>query len=475
MKVKVICILADTETEIDIACGNGKKTFKWLALTAAARFSSRIPRGMRRHREVPTITGANASYVPLDVITDGLVFHHPDDFVIEHLADGDSVTVRLGASLPVDDRGQPELTRWSTIAFAVSDIQTEKRTQALVEEKRICDERMAREKEEKRAALAQLYKRKAKAMREEMKNQITDQKRLAAELAADWAALINSPSSERILKTPTEQSKVREILKENYFVLTEVFKHHAANQSGAGTDTMNQHEFQCFIHESDMFPVLSSSILSNYAIPIFAESCEDGDSMTQPNFFEALIRLGRYKIAGLTDWHVSRSSQTDDEHLDPNRPTPECLSDLIVTYLQPHVTKRLHGSAAKNAISADEVLAMYMDNRQPLFNRFLSAAGGDSLELEQSQFMSIIEAAGLMGAQDASLTDELTVKETRQAFAASQADRLGSNTTSASNQLRMSFPEFIEGIARVACVKWKHSHEPPNLKIQRAVEAICAF
>ena len=63
---------------------------------------------------------------------------------------------------------------------------------------------------------------------------------------------------------------------------------------------------------------------------------------------------------------------------------------------------------------------MYMDNRQPLFNRFLSAAGGDSLELEQSQFMSIIEAAGLMGAQDASLTDELTVKETRQAFAASQ-------------------------------------------------------
>ena len=58
-------------SEIDLACGSGAKSFKWLGLTAAARFASRAPHGTRRRREASSITANNVAYMPLEIVTEG--------------------------------------------------------------------------------------------------------------------------------------------------------------------------------------------------------------------------------------------------------------------------------------------------------------------------------------------------------------------------------------------------------------------
>jgi len=71
MKLKVTIEFGTIVSEIDLACGSGAKSFKWLGLTAAARFASRAPHGTRRRREASSITANNVAYMPLEIVTEG--------------------------------------------------------------------------------------------------------------------------------------------------------------------------------------------------------------------------------------------------------------------------------------------------------------------------------------------------------------------------------------------------------------------
>ena len=78
-----------------------------------------------------------------------------------------------------------------------------------------------------------------------------------------------------------------------------------------------------------------------------------------------------------------------------------------------------------------------------------------------------------------SFDDELTQREVRQAFAAAQTESaFGAEeqtlveTATLSHLQLMSYPEFIEGIARLGAMKWEEKSIALFEKVELAVNAI---
>ena len=95
------------------------------------------------------------------------------------------------------------------------------------------------------------------------------------------------------------------------------------------------------------------------------------------------------------------------------------------------------------------------------------------------EFVNLIEKACLLGSSDAGIDDELTQKEVRQAFAAAQTESaFGAEeqtlveTANLSHLQLMSYPEFIEGIARLGAMKWEEKSIALFEKVELAVNAI---
>ena len=57
------------ESRFRIPCGNGQKTFKWLGLVSAARYSSESPKGSLRMRESRQAQAAGTALIPSNITT----------------------------------------------------------------------------------------------------------------------------------------------------------------------------------------------------------------------------------------------------------------------------------------------------------------------------------------------------------------------------------------------------------------------
>ena len=126
----------DRTSTFKIQVGDGRKSFKWLALAAAQRFGSESPKGKLRQRErkFPCTNPANTNLVPSRCYTSDQDFFHPDALLVEQLQDGDHLTVEVAPRVYVDEAGSPVKSRWQTIAFAVSPSSSVKRDAAIAEE-----------------------------------------------------------------------------------------------------------------------------------------------------------------------------------------------------------------------------------------------------------------------------------------------------------------------------------------------------
>ena len=136
-----------------------------------------------------------------------------------------------------------------------------------------------------------------------------------------------------------------------------------------------------------------------------------------------------------------------------------------------------------------QVLAMFYDNHEALYGLFdeysdQKIAGDDAGALTEgmmtiSEFQMLIEDAGMVGSSGTDIDDELTLKEVRQAFAAAQTESaFGAEeqtlveTANLSHLQLMSYPEFIEGIARLGAMKWEEKSIALFEKVELAVNAI---
>ena len=132
---------------------------------------------------------------------------------------------------------------------------------------------------------------------------------------------------------------------------------------------------------------------------------------------------------------------------------------------------------------------MFYDNHELLYKKFdkfsdMSVAGDSAGALTDGmmtlpEFVNLIDAACLLGSSGTGIDDELTQKEVRQAFAAAQTESaFGAGGADArrdgdlSHLQLMSYPEFIEGIARLGAMKWEEKSIALFEKVELAVNAI---
>ena len=76
---QVRIVLGDDHQWIKISVGSGDKSFKWLGLIAAQRFTLQTPNGSLRRREARGQTAANSAFMPIQITTSDCSFYHPDD------------------------------------------------------------------------------------------------------------------------------------------------------------------------------------------------------------------------------------------------------------------------------------------------------------------------------------------------------------------------------------------------------------
>ncbi|CAM9247096.1 unnamed protein product, partial [Ectocarpus sp. 12 AP-2014] len=168
-----------------------------------------------------------------------------------------------------------------------------------------------------------------------------------------------------------------------------------------------------------------------------------------------------------------------------------CTVDLFMkSVMLPLAHRKVIGLQIKTALDSDDTLALYHDQDSRLksvFDSYCKAsdrAGAPAalgVLLNIAEFRMILRDCGLLGGNNKE-DDELTAKEARQAFAGAQNDLCGGESyeapppPGAGPQIeQMTYPEFLEGIARVAMLKWEDASSSPKAKIERAINAVTSL
>mmetsp|Transcript_52773 Transcript_52773/g.78222 ORF Transcript_52773/g.78222 Transcript_52773/m.78222 type:complete len:148 (+) Transcript_52773:69-512(+) len=132
MKLNLTVTHGKAIQNIEFPIGDGNRTFKWLGLAAAQRFSMQSPQGHLRHREQRHVTLVSHQIMPSDVYSKECSFYHPEYLLKDHLKDKQQVNVDLVCKMPIDTRGIPKLSKWSFVAFNLSEEKREERESELI-------------------------------------------------------------------------------------------------------------------------------------------------------------------------------------------------------------------------------------------------------------------------------------------------------------------------------------------------------
>ena len=121
MKVVAKVILNNEEREFDIACGNGERSFKWLATAGMQRWAQAVPNGNLRRCDLKHGVTDSVQYSTTNVLLPSGEIPHPEAKLREFLRYGDEVTINLTGHQKVDIiSGLPRRSAWSSVAFTKS-------------------------------------------------------------------------------------------------------------------------------------------------------------------------------------------------------------------------------------------------------------------------------------------------------------------------------------------------------------------
>mmetsp|Transcript_39812 Transcript_39812/g.124410 ORF Transcript_39812/g.124410 Transcript_39812/m.124410 type:complete len:515 (-) Transcript_39812:2070-3614(-) len=488
----LLCTIQHGETSvtIDLPCGHGNKTVKWLAIAAMQRYTIEAPRGRLRRREKKPHTISTTQLQCCSVASEECSYYSPSDVINEVFYDGQEITVMLAAGMAVDGVGAPFLQsgqhqRWKTIAFS-------QRPEVVEGAKMEEDNAQRREREEterrERAELLERLSSKADHMREILKSQLYDPARIRFAADEDWFRM--NPHGEIAELEPDAvcRRRLREKFNAEYANICEVFKVSAASGTGIGTHKIEFLEFSNFIHEANIFSTTEDEALLE---SIFHECCVEriskhqGESeIDRHDFFVALLLLAKEKYS-LKNAANMRTSDLVRVGMGMEggmyAPLDSAFTNLMNEYVMPFIEKFSIGPPVKTALGTIEILAMLADNEAPLRECFrdYSSAYDDRPgqkqhddELNLREFGKLLSDAGLFGEGQ-----EMSAQQARQAFAGAQQENLSTDdgdtaTTSSSHLEQMNFPEFIEAIARVGVVNSDPEAQTIQEKIERAVEKV---
>ncbi|CAM9401761.1 unnamed protein product [Discosporangium mesarthrocarpum] len=491
------------EVRFDMPVGDGNKTFKWLGLAAAQRFSTMVkPHGSRRHREKKGPKGLHtisAKLLPSRVSTNEAPFCHPEKIISTELDDGHAVCVTLSSKMPVNPIGKPDGDRWMFIAFSISDPMESKREDVLQEEQRCVCSIRKRTEDELAAKMAGVAAKKGGEMRHIISSQLYSSDKVERAFTEDWDKLTGPPLHplNNITQDTEEQAKIKGVIFNHYLTLVEMFATYASVGSGAATGHMDLMEFSAFMHDlrGPQIPKSRDVVEKtfNEALGVRKGTQGKSSSMEANDFVYAIIKLAcvRHQVPGHTvgeqssnkfriggESGIGRIKATDW----PNEAVLMFMEDVLV----PLGRRKVIGLQIKRALDTDEVLSLFFDYHPSLwavFNHYSkSVAERDAVItdlLNIAEFSMLLKDAKLLGGNKDD--EELTVMEARQAFAGAQnalcgeEDEHHSLAPGGAAVEQMTYPEFLEGVARVAVLKWEDMSTPIIEKMGWALKCVASL
>ena len=438
----------------------------------------------------------SSQILPKDVYNKDCPFFHPEHTINQHLEDEQEITVELYDRMPVDKYGAPIMSKWSIITFFMSKAWRKERA-TLVEEKMLELEEVRRRKEEEEN-MARLNREQPRIMemREIMKEQLHDKSAIEETMAVEWNLISGSGVLEKMgVHDETEQNCVRDFFRQYYTELSDLYKFYSAINSGGGTHTLEYIEFSKFLCETNIFQADESSV----TLKIFVEShiISEDKARSSANihteihkyeFFVSLIKIGIYKYVTLAKKRAAllRKKGHNRSHSKTSTPShSQALEMLYDEYLQPVIDKLQLGSTMKASLGSDEVLLLLHEHLNDLSATFCNYAEfSDVTETDVTSLaphgMVDIKLFTAFATDTGFLGSDITVKDIRQIFAASQHDSFSNSDEIElverggghdSHQEQMVFAEFLEAIARLGVLKWCRGDASTQLKsIRRAVQ-----
>lgn len=480
MRIKAVVCYGEVKRHITIPCGDGKKSVKWLALVSAQRFAmDHAARGARRCRDAAMIVTAGTKLVPSGVETEFESFYHPTALVADCFVDSQEVRIKLEPKMRVGAAGQPRKSRWQIIAFSNSDAPA--RAQALEEEHKAREDLLKAQAEARQAAAADADKLSAGEMRKLIEMQLLSEEQINAVMDFEWATMLDSGCIEKWIRHKREQDKVRDILKEHFVALLELFRFYASSTSSMqDAHQLEYVEFCQFVRdirlsEAKSNPGSNSDLIDhNLLASCFGEakgaasgraalkatgSNANGNASKMGNqtkgslglssFFNALIWLAQFSKQTLRKSAAShpaavrqsiqrRSIQSGMALTEANASsgfsTMLALQRLFQENIK-HAMKLHHtqliGTIAREHLCTDPILACYFRHYAELvdvYKTYLTSPPDprhfDHCEgyMTLHDFQVLIEDSKLVGSKRADKHDELTLKECRQAFMGSQVE-----------------------------------------------------
>lgn len=404
MKVRVIIECGDNRIVVNVSCGAGDKTIRWLASTCTQLYSEQVPSQLLISR--------------IEIAGRAL---HPTSIISAVLQHNDEVKVSLYENIELDACGTPILSDWAQLAY------TENIGASLDESKDDKDTPV-----ESREAI----RSKIEFVRTTMKQQTLNWSAIEHKVTSVWPDIISY-----FRLSEEDAARLKDLCVKNIILFEEL--HHDCIAKGPLTLPV----FQQFVDEANIFPKKISATLATRAFHFATK--ESTNELSVSRFVVALVAISQ-----------SRHNDTFEKSRTLARPV-EGFALLLDTNIRPLAAKRLAECLVREALSSDEFLYKLYFLRKDLFVLFEKAERTDYSSLPLHLLHALLVDLKLI--TDANDAHFKTCK--RLALLIKSGDIYGRSLASADfisstpsalaadGEDVFLFPEFIEAICRAAYMK----------------------
>lgn len=417
MKVIAVVQLDKENQEIEVPCGFGDKTFKWLSMIVFQRFSLLSPHGILRSRDDIRGQTDHDQLIPSEIYLEGGDVPHPSCLINDFLRDGDRVYVVLNDKHTTSSRGLPTNTEWYSLAFKNTDSRFNEDL----------DKEGDEEEEKESSSMKDMIESKARFMQLLLRPIMINHKAIMHEVNVLWESFL-LPCFPQLQKL---NHSLQELLILNWDLLREVYLRFSADGI---IDKTSYYQFLTIVGLTQRINEAQSAEIYDNTLHCCRELSHE---MKYNEFLASLILLSQYCFH---DTFVKDSLIISGV---------SAVSTLVDKYITPFAAREKMNAYIKRVFCSSRYLSKLREKHDRLFEVF-------QIYLCKSKDLPTTLRCELMAEalSDARLQKKDNVDAARSYLS---VVRLGTLCGREDFTIpEFNFAEFVESVAR-AGLKWKSS------------------
>lgn len=423
MRVQVRAVFGDEAQSLVIACGDGKRTFKWLAMAAGQQLAQLQPGGRLRVRDAPRLSTSRGLLHPRRVYSEKCSFLHPNALLSDYLQPQEAVTIEFSTEIPVDSCGIPVLEDWQKLAF----IHTEEQAAAVDEvmqklSRQLSASEMEEHLENSRLQAAET-RRAAHFMRQMLRSQMIDEVKGFQQVEEDWESLAVVHDDLR----PDEREQIKQLTSTYLLCFRDLFAKFAVDglisfdrlvsmvqllHVFPGSGQLPKQQLADMFHATtSAFDNISEGAGRRYSdtpgereetssspsSPTIAGS--RGGDLSRVGLISFLIRLAAHRFIGTFDVDALEKLRQDSNRHRVSVPAhSQAFKLLIERCIMPYLETERSECIVKAMVVADETLALlrrFHDDLSAVFLRYCQRRGEAYSTLRVQDLIILLADSGL--------------------------------------------------------------------------------